>query len=261
MAKTGSWSQDDISFLVGYYKSNSCIDLNYLETVFIGKHKTNICRKARSFGLTNQSRPPSDLERKRNSASCQKNIAEKGHNRGYLGHHPSEETRRLISDSSKKMWARAGFVLLKDEHRQANSDRMSATQKAGKLRNSYSRGKMGKRDDLDGLYVRSSWEANYARYLNWLVKYKEISRWEYESETFEFSQIKRGTRSYLPDFKVYNNDGTFEYHEVKGWMDDKSKIKLERMTKYYPHIKIVLIDADQYRCIAKTMKKFISEWE
>ena len=34
--------------------------------------------------------------------------------------------------------------------------------------NNYSRSKSGRRDDLGGLFVRSSWEANYARYLNFL---------------------------------------------------------------------------------------------
>ena len=59
------------------------------------------------------------------------------------------------------------------------------------------RGSGGRRDDLDGLFVRSSWEANYARYLNWLVKLGEIKGWEYEADTFAFDKIKRGTRFWL----------------------------------------------------------------
>src|SRR3990172_2886201 len=51
--------------------------------------------------------------------------------------------------------------------------------------------KGGTRTDL-GFYVRSSWEANYARYLKWLQSNGEIIEWHYEPDTFNFDSIKRG---------------------------------------------------------------------
>lgn len=119
----------------------------------------------------------------------------------------------------------------------------------------------GKRDDLDGLYVRSAWEANYCRYLNWLKEQGEITHWEYEPQTFWFEGIKRGNRSYTPDFRITNADGSVEYHEIKGYMDQASKTKLKRMAKYHPAIKLVLIDKPAYRALAKDIRAFISEWE
>lgn len=119
----------------------------------------------------------------------------------------------------------------------------------------------GKRADLNGRYFRSSWEANYARYLNWLVSIGTIARWEYEVDTFEFKTIKRGTRFYTPDFKVHHHDGTTEYHEVKGWMDRKSATKLKRMAKYYPGVKIIVIDKKQYRAIAAKISTTVPNWE
>lgn len=119
----------------------------------------------------------------------------------------------------------------------------------------------GKREDLDGLYVRSSWEANYARYLNWLITQGQISKWEYEPETFEFHKITKGNKFYTPDFKITNIDGTIEYHEVKGWLDNDSKVKLNRFARYYPDIKLVLIDKPVYTAIARTMRPLIQEWE
>jgi hypothetical protein len=119
----------------------------------------------------------------------------------------------------------------------------------------------GKRDDLGGLYVRSSWEANYARYLNWLVEQGQIAKWEYEPDVFEFVTVKKGSRFYVPDFKITNLDGSIEYHEVKGWMDPKSVTKLKRMAKYYPDIVLHVIDQDVYRAVAKTMKRVIPNWE
>jgi hypothetical protein len=123
------------------------------------------------------------------------------------------------------------------------------------------RSKPGKRADLNGQFFRSSWEANYARYLNWLISLNQLLRWEFEPDTFEFHTIKRGSRFYTPDFKVFENDGRYAYHEVKGWMDPKSQTKLNRMAKYYPNEKVILIDKVAYRSIEKQMKNAIPNWE
>src|SRR5690348_13804250 len=100
--------------------------------------------------------------------------------------------------------------------------------------NAYSRAKRGRRADLEDRFFRSAWEANYARYLNFLKDSHEITDWEYEPETFIFHGVTRNPLSYLPDFKVIENDGSVVYHEIKGWMDSKSKSKLRRMAKFYP---------------------------
>jgi hypothetical protein len=111
--------------------------------------------------------------------------------------------------------------------------------------------------DINGTtyYFRSKWEANYALYLDWLVSKKQILEWQYEQDTFVFEEIKFGTRQYTPDFKIFNKNKTIEYHEVKGYMDSKSKTKLKRMKKYFPSVKLVLIDADDYRIISKEVRQ------
>lgn len=121
-------------------------------------------------------------------------------------------------------------------------------------------GKGGKREDLGGIYFRSSWEANWARYLNLLVKVGMIIKWEFEPDTFEFP-VKRGSKFYTPDFKLFNPDGTTEYHEVKGYMDQKSKTKLKRMGIYYPKILMSIIDQKRYRFMTKKFRKVIGNWE
>lgn len=123
----------------------------------------------------------------------------------------------------------------------------------------YSRGKGGYREDL-GIYVRSTWEANYARYLNFLVKKSAIKSWSFEEDTFDFVGIRRGTRSYTPDFKITENDSSIVYHEVKGYMDGKSKVKLKRMKKYYPHIRIVLIQNKEMMEIKRKVGSLL-KWE
>ena len=111
------------------------------------------------------------------------------------------------------------------------------------------------------VYFSSTWEANYARYLQFLKEQGKIKAWEHEPETFWFNGIHRGTVTYLPDFRVINMDGSIEYHEVKGWMDAKSKTKINRMRIYHPTIKLIIIDAKRYKGIANTVKFIIDEWE
>jgi len=126
----------------------------------------------------------------------------------------------------------------------------------------YSRTQKGWREFSGGkrYYFRSKWEMNIAKYFDWLKLKGEILEWEYESETFWFDNIKRGVRSYTPDFKITERNNSQHFVEVKGWMDSKSQTKLKRMAKYYPKVKINLYDEDVY----KTLKRQIGAlcgWE
>jgi uncharacterized protein DUF1064 len=112
------------------------------------------------------------------------------------------------------------------------------------------------------IYCRSNWEATYATYLEWLKMKKQILEWEHEPKTFWFEQIKRGVRSYLPDFKITNLDQTHYWVEVKGYMDKKSQTKIKRFQKYYPQEKLVIRDGrwfsqfkEQLNFITKMMEK------
>lgn len=117
------------------------------------------------------------------------------------------------------------------------------------------RAKGGKRADLGDRYFRSAWEANIARFFN----YQNI-KWEYEVKEFIFPGVKRGNISYKPDFYLPD---TKEWVEVKGWMDDKSRVKLERFEKYFPEeaARLILIDQQQYKQIEKLYSRIIEFWE
>lgn len=109
------------------------------------------------------------------------------------------------------------------------------------------------------LFVKSQWEANYAFYLQSLKEQGLILEWEYECETFWFDKIKRGVRSYLPDFKIFSSSG-IEYHEVKGWMDSKSRTKLKRMRKYHPSISIILRDQSWFKWASSNGPSLLPGW-
>lgn len=103
--------------------------------------------------------------------------------------------------------------------------------------------------EIDGrkIYFRSNWEFKFAKWLQRLKEFNAIQDWEHEPQTFWFDAIKRGTRSYLPDFKVTSSDGTHYWVEVKGYMDAKSKTKIKRFNKYYPNESLVIADSKWFK--------------
>ena len=185
-------------------------------------------------------------------------IAEHGHPKGFLNGTHSDASRRKMSEASKSMWGKEGGLVNSQEHRQILSDRAVAGHKRGLLGGGYSRGRMGTYN-INGreIYFRSLWEANYALYLDFLAAQKQIKAWQFESKTFWFEAIRRGVRSYKPDFEVENLDGTIEFHEVKGWMDAKSKTKLKRMAKYHPDVKMIVVAGKQYKEITQKLSGVI----
>lgn len=98
-------------------------------------------------------------------------------------------------------------------------------------------------------FARSEWEHQYAIILERRKALKIIIDWEHEPDTFWFNKIKRGARSYTPDFKVTYASGEVEYHEIKGWMDDRSKTKIKRMRIYHPKVKLIVIEGPEYKRI------------
>ena len=122
------------------------------------------------------------------------------------------------------------------------------------------RAKGGKRPDL-GISLKSRWEANYARYLSHLQAKGKIVGWAYEPKEFAFEQIQRGVRFYKPDFRVDLPDGTHFYVEIKGYMDAKSRVALKRMAKFYPDIRVRVVDAKEYADIERVYRYLLPNWE
>lgn len=199
--------------------------------------------------------------RARSVAGTKAWLAANGHPRGALGMKHTAETRATLGEKSAAAWARMTEDQILDrtkkmmETREANGTvsppRPGASWKAGWR-------------EIGGVrkYYRSRWEANYALYLEWLKETQNgVAAWAHEPKVFWFEGIKRGCVSYLPDFWVQAPDGSEAYHEVKGWMDDRSKTKIRRMAKYHPTVVLVVVDAKAYRKLAKQVAGFIPGWE
>jgi hypothetical protein len=91
----------------------------------------------------------------------------------------------------------------------------------------------GFREDL-GHYVRSSWEADFAR----VLKYMGLS-YQYEPQRFTLVREDGSTMTYAPDFFVPEEDC---WYEIKGWMDKVSEEKIRLFTEQYPQESIVIVD-------------------
>ena len=110
-------------------------------------------------------------------------------------------------------------------------------------------------------YFRSKWESNYARYLEWEKEQGQLIDWFHEPTTFWFEKIKRGVRSYKPDFKVIRSKERQYYVEVKGYYDKKSLTKIKRFKLYYPEHTIYLIDKKWFTKHNGVLKNLIKGWE
>lgn len=273
--KADDWTDEQIAILENAYKSASTSEEIRLDDLVqqLGRFKSNICRKARELGLTNQKRKAKLKTKKRlpkyateserrfaKSESMKAWLAQNGHPKGFFGHKHTDAAKQLISQKSVE--SNASFT----DEQKTNIKIKAAKTKIANGTYAPTRQKTtwkaawrvigGKRK-----FFRSRWEANYARYLEWLKQRGEIVEWQHEKTTFWFDKIKRGCVSYLPDFDVTEKDGSITYHEVKGWMDDRSATKIKRMAKYHPNQTLIVVQAKQYQELERKVGKLIDDWE
>ncbi len=263
--RQGEWNKKELAELKELYTNKFlCGDDRLLEFCKkIGKLKPNVCRKAKNLGLTSKHRNFSKQQKERIVKQAKEWHKNNEHPRGMLGKTHTEEVRKILSKASKERWADPNSYLNSKEYRQIISDRQSK-EMVNRLKNNpanqYSRVKRGT-VEIGGktFFARSSWEANIGAYFEFLKQNNEILDWIHEPQTFWFEEIRRGIRSYKPDFKITNKDKSEYFVEVKGWMDKKSATKLKRMKIYYPKIKIEVLGEKRYKSIKK-MCSIIPNW-
>lgn len=266
ISRAAEFTPEQLNAIRHYYETTPHDSFNQASfAATLGKTKHNVARAAKRMGIFRIDRPERVAKRERIAAGKRRWIANGGHSKGMLGKKHSPETKALLSVASKRSWSTAktfGGPLVSEEMKRAKSLRMSKMRASQPAENCYSRTRSGRRADIGDMFFRSSWEANYARYLNLLVSMKVVEEWHYEPETFWFDGVKRGTNSYKPDFRVkYRNDEILEYVEVKGWETPKDRTKWKRMKKYHPRIKLVVIGPKEYKATQIKWAAAIPNWE
>lgn len=204
-----------------------------------------ISRQAGKLGLTSYNRSCNDEIKNNISIRSKEFIKSNGHPKGFQNHKHSKISLNLISTASKKSWSQVTEKDLLNRERKSHETRV----KNGTIITNRQKTTWKQQWATIGgkkYFFRSQWEVNYAIYLEFLKSNNNIKDWLYEIDTFWFETIKRGVRSFRPDFKVFELNDKIIYHEVKGWMDSRSKTTLRRFKKYYPKLKLILIQKEQY---------------
>ena len=197
-----------------------------------------------------------------------------------MGHSVSEESRMKISLAGlgREPWNK-GLTAANDDRLMSVSQKIKEWNKthmtpemksqiSQSLKQRYADGmpisqaRGNKRHDLN-MYFRSTWEANYARILN----YENVS-WSYETKRFslldEFGNI---VAVYTPDFR------TNIHIEIKGHADayddwtcgcsrcDRDRLKMLLFSEQYPDEEIVIIGKNEYRQLCLKYSSLIPNWE
>lgn len=165
-----------------------------------------------------------------------------GKNNGMWNGTHSKITRKNISISLMGNKRALGY-LHTNEWKVLNGQRMKSLYRSGwKVPHT----KYGFRTDL-GHFVRSTWEANFARILNYLgIEY------QYEPRRFDIN----GITTYTPDFYIPSLD---LWIEIKGWDVNLSKLKRKAVRKLYG-IKLFILKDTLYDKL-KRMYHAKIQWE
>lgn len=110
----------------------------------------------------------------------------------------------------------------------------------------------------------SNYEYNYALYLDHLYQKGTIAGWVRNQTKFGFSKEveARGKKqqSCIPDFIIFLPDGTYEIHEVKGWMNERSEAILDQFRKDYSGLTIKIITKDDILSLQRNFGDKLWGW-
>jgi hypothetical protein len=79
--------------------------------------------------------------------------------------------------------------------------------------------------DYNGIKVQGKYELRTCFILDKWKESGKIKTWEYTKDRIEYIGIDNKKHSYLLDFKVFENNGSFYYVEVKGKKVDNDELK------------------------------------
>lgn len=164
--------------------------------------------------------------------------------RGYVENCGSEHWTKTAEGKKKMSLDRKGQKLSEEACLKMREGAARRLREGRNHTQFYGRG--GIREDI-GFYVRSRWEANFARYL-----IHTNQQFQYEPESFVLSD----GRTYTPDFKVGDT-----YFEVKGWWTDSAKEKFEMFRQQFQHIQMKIVDGTEYNQIETEYSNIIPNWE
>lgn len=153
----------------------------------------------------------------------------KGEKNHFLGKHPRAATCKRISE------ALTGRKMREDVRRHRSEImRGVGNHRYGKERG-HGIGSWVVMLNGDTVYMRSRWEVLYA---DWLTA--QGKQWQYEPQGF----VLPNGSIYTPDFLC---DGV--YYEIKGWLNDEDRAKIEAFRSAYPSLTLEVMDTAALRAL------------
>lgn len=140
-----------------------------------------------------------------NSENCSKTSLEKYKN-GYV--HPN---------STEEYWSKER----RDRHSKTMSESLKLQYKNGRN----AKGGYTEYLNYNGVKVQGTYEFRMCKVLDKMKDQGYIIGWEYTKDRFPYVDEDGNSRTYLLDFKVFNNDGTFYYVETKGFIRKNDELK------------------------------------
>jgi len=214
--------------------------------------KAKYCHRCAAFYYKN----PSKLSARKSMSAARAKFFEQGGETWNKG--KNKENNAILAVTGKKisqaLLGRTYEDLYGPERAKKYREQLSQRMK-GKNNHMFGRKaphrKGGFRQDL-GHYVRSNWEADFARVLIHLGL-----EYQYEPTTFSI-KLRDGTPAhYTPDFYVEKQN---TYYEIKGWMHDLDREKLDAFSAQYPAIKLEIISATRFAEFALKYRSLV-KWE
>lgn len=213
----------------------------------LGRTKQFICRKAKGLGLTNYSHPLCESSKAKLLEGYKTHLREYGHPKGMKGKKHTDENKSLFSKLSKERWTTPNSPLRTEEQTQRRSDAMHNARVNGLITPHSNRKEIHATICGRNFHFMSSWEHSVALMLEELKKEGVITFWDYEHYRFIFHDVKKGIRSYMPDFTIVNSMGKTIHIEVKGWKMATGMKRIEMFKERYPNETLYIIDNNEYR--------------
>ncbi len=91
--------------------------------------------------------------------------------------------------------------------------------------NNYVAGGVTRWFQYKNIKVQGTYELRVCKILDKLKNNKTIKEWEYTNDRYSYVGLDNSIHSYILDFKVFKNDNSFYYIEVKGYERPSDQLK------------------------------------
>lgn len=214
------------------------------------------CGKEGKYKLKNGKRC---CEKSSNSCPINKNknkasnkLAHKNNPEKWKGHTAwnkglTKETNEIIKNQSieKKERFKNGnlippyrYIVWTKEKREKIGKFFSVVQKNRYERGIPPKGGYSKHYFYGNLLVHGTYELRTCFILDKLKKLEKIQDWEYTKDRFKYIGKDKKEHFYLMDFKIFKNNNTFFYLEIKGFLKDNDLLKWKAVKKQGYKLKI-----------------------